>query len=70
MDGFRIDYITPDVVSEVTWFGSPMSSFDLSGVSGDDVKDIVLMMFSQAHSGCKVISIMPCSLEDFEKISG
>nr|CDL66157.1 unnamed protein product [uncultured bacterium] len=70
MDGFRIDYITFDGVNEITWFGSPVSSFDLSGASCDDMKDIFLMMFSQAYSGCKVVSIKPCSLEDFEKIKG
>lgn len=70
MDGFSIGYITPDGVNEITWFGSPVSSFDLSGASCDDMKDIVLMMFYQAHSGCKVVSIKSCSLKDFEKIKG
>lgn len=57
MEGFEIKYRDKNGKVEETFMGSPMSSFDISHMSAEDQKNLVLLFFGQAHPGCKVISI-------------
>ena len=65
MDGFRIVFLDKNRDRDETWMGLPSSSFDISGFSNDDNRNIVLVMFDQAHPDCSVISCEPCTLEQF-----
>lgn len=63
MKGFTIKYRDKNGKEEETFMGSPMSSFDISKLSEEDNKNLVLMFFGQAHPGCKVISVVASDLD-------
>lgn len=66
MDGYKIIYRTSNGVVESTWFGKPESSFNLNDMSNDEINNLVLLLFYQAHPGCHVISMVPCTVKEFQ----
>lgn len=64
MNGYCVKYVDPFGVIDVTWFGELASSFP----NVDDVQ-IVRVMFSQAHCGCRILDLFACRLSDFRKIA-
>lgn len=64
-DGVMIKYISRSGYNDVTWMGRPFSNVSLSS---DDVHMLYLSMMKRSHPGSKVISIIPCTLENFRKL--
>lgn len=64
MDGYKVVYSELDGAITSTFFGEPMASF---GLSKSEYTDIVKLMFSNAHPGCKIMSIRRCTLEEFQQ---
>lgn len=64
MNGYKIVYKEPDGTITKTFFGEPMTNISFPNLSNID---IILAMFSMAHSDCEMISIECCSFEEFRK---
>lgn len=65
MNGYKIYYLDELGKSAFTWFGEPLMS---DGFRWSFNKlDMVLLMFENAHKGCKVVRIEECTLEEYEK---
>jgi len=68
VNGFKIDYVTANGKKKTTWLGSPISSFGSFVFSADNAEDVVLMMFYQIYPVCRVLSIQPCSYEEYSNL--
>lgn len=66
MNGFVIEYVTASGERELTWMGEPMASPGMLK-TGTALKDAVAMMFGFAHPDCELISLKPCTLDEFTK---
>lgn len=64
MNGYKIVYKEPDGTITKTFYGEPMTNISFSNLSNID---IILAMFSMAHPDCEILSIEPCSFEEFTK---
>lgn len=67
INGFRINFLTSARKKENTWLGSPISSFGSFVFSAVNSQEVVLMMFHQIYPECRVLSIFPCSYEEYLK---
>lgn len=68
MSGYVIEYYDIDGVRQRTWMDEPMVSPGI--VKSGKPIDLVLLMFRFAHpEAVDVISIKPCTLDDFTKMN-
>ncbi len=64
MKGYKIIYINEKGKEDKTFMGEPMASFK---VKKEMETEYMRFVFDMAHPNCKIISLEPCSLSDFEK---
>ena len=64
MDGYKIIYKEPDGTTTATFFGEPVLNFCLPNLSN---MEVIMLLFGNAHPGCKIVSIECCSLKEFMK---
>lgn len=64
MNGYKIVYKEPDGTITKTFFGEPMTNISFPNLSNID---IVMGVFSIRHPECEILSIEPCSFEEFTK---
>lgn len=64
MDGYKIVYKEPDGTITKTFFGEPMTNISFPNLSN---MDIVMDVFSIRYPECEILSIEPCSFEEFRK---
>lgn len=68
MDGYKIKYRSADGAMVDTWFGEPECSFRADEMPSRIKRELVMMMFGNAHPGCRIVSIEPCSIMEFAKV--
>lgn len=64
MNGYRVDFLSPNGERAETWFSAPSAS---SGVRIGDELGLVALMFRMAHPGCVVLKATPCKLSEFKQ---
>lgn len=62
MKGFKIDYL--DVYERLThtWYGMPFTNIR----NGSDALTMAHAMFLYSHPDCVIVSITPCSYEEYK----
>lgn len=64
MNGYKIVYKEPDGTITKTFFGEPLTNISFPNLSN---MDIVMGVFSIRCPECEILSIEPCSFEEFTK---
>ena len=68
MDGYKIKYRATDGAMVDTWFGEPEGNCCAHEMPSSMKRELVIMIFGNAHPGCRIVSIEPCSIMEFAKV--
>lgn len=64
MNGYKIIYKEPDGTISATFLGDPITNISFPNLSN---MDIVMAMFSMTYLEREILSVEPCSFEEFTK---
>ena len=65
-DGFSIIYVNDKGHVEQTFMGCPETNIDeFMDMSLEELREVVCFFFEEAHPGCFIVSMRPCSWKEY-----